>query len=124
MASAVEPIEDLVGPRAARRAVLPDVVVRWSDRCVAAGVGVRSDRHGELRWERHARFQSGRAGNHLPEGWMAAAGPGIAAGVEAGCHAAADLTPTIFRWFGLAPPDRFVGQSIDEALARPGGEPR
>jgi predicted AlkP superfamily phosphohydrolase/phosphomutase len=124
IALAVEPIEDLVGHDSPRRAILPDVVVRWSDRSAAAGVGVRSDRRGELRWERHARFQSGRAGNHLPEGWMAAAGPGIAAGAEAGCHAAVDLTPTIFSWLGLAPPDRFVGEPIGEVLPRPGGGPR
>ncbi|HEX6015971.1 MAG TPA: hypothetical protein VFY87_30050 [Geminicoccaceae bacterium] len=98
--------------------------MRWGDRSAAAGVGVRSDRHGELRWERHARFQSGRAGNHLPEGWMVAAGSGVAGGVDAGCPAAADLTPTIFGWLGLALPDRFVGEPINEALTRPDGEPR
>ena len=117
--SAVQPIEDLVGQHASRRQVLPDVVVRWSDRPATASIGVRSSKHGELRWERYARFQSGRSGNHLPFGWMIASGPGINSGVDCGCHETVDLTPTIFSWLGLPPPDRFVGSAIRGFLRRP-----
>ena len=56
--------------------------------------------------KRRARFQSGRSGNHLPFGWMVASGPGIAAGVDCGCHETVDLTP----------PDRFVGSAICDFL--------
>ena len=72
----------LVGADAPRRAVLPDVMVNWGDRPLTAGIGVRSPRYGELRWERGARFASGRSGNHLPWGWLVAAGPDIEAGVR------------------------------------------
>jgi hypothetical protein len=116
IADSVEPIEDLVGACAKRRTLLPDVVVRWSERPATAGVGVRSDKHGDLHWERGARFQSGRSGNHLPFGWMIASGPDIEAGIDCGCRETVDLTPTIFHWLGLPAAPRFVGTPIDRLL--------
>jgi hypothetical protein len=81
-------------------------------------VGVRSPKLGELRWERGARFQSGRSGNHLPFGWMVASGPDIAGGVDCGCHETVDLTPIIFDWLDLPPAARFAGASIEGLLPR------
>lgn len=113
------PIERLVGEQAPRRAVLPDVMVNWGERPLTASIGVRSARYGELRWERGARFGSGRSGNHLPWGWLVAAGPDIAAGHADGEFETVDLTPTIFNWLGVPVPERFVGRAIDERLSQP-----
>src|SRR4029079_3957225 len=72
------PIDDLVGRQESRREVLPDVMVNWGERPLTASIGVRSARYGELRWERGARFGSGRSGHHLPLGRLGCAGPASA----------------------------------------------
>ena len=117
-------MEALVGEAAPRRDVLPDVMVNWGDRPLTASIGVRSPRYGELRWERGARFHSGRSGNHLPWGWLVAAGPDIEAGQAGGEFEPVDLTPTIFDWLGVPVPDRFVGRAIDSALVAADLRPR
>jgi hypothetical protein len=116
MVSSVVPIEELVGREAIRRDVLPDVMVTWGQRPLTTGIGVRSPRYGELRWERGARFRSGRTGNHLPFGWMVAAGQEIAEGGLIEDIETVDLTPTIFRWLGVPIPERFVGRAINDRL--------
>lgn len=117
--ASAQPMEALVGNDAPRRAVLPDVMVIWGDRPKTAGIGVRSPRLGEIRWERGERFASGRSGNHLPSGWMVAGGPGIAHAGEPGEVEAVDLPPTIFSWLGVPAPERFVGRSLEARLAQP-----
>ena len=112
-------MEALVGEAAPRRDVLPDVMVNWGERPATASIGVRSPRYGELRWERGARFHSGRSGNHLPWGWLVAAGPDIEAGQAGGEFETVDLTPTIFDWLGVPIPDRFVGRAIDQRWSQP-----
>lgn len=116
MISSALPIEELVGHQALRREVLPDVMVTWGQRPLRTSIGVRSSRHGELRWERGARFRSGRAGNHLPTGWMIAAGQEIAAGGLIEDIETVDLTPTIFHWLGVPVPERFVGRAMNDCL--------
>ncbi len=112
-------MEALVGEAAPRRDVLPDVMVNWGERPLTASIGVRSPRYGELRWERGARFHSGRSGNHLPWGWLVAAGPDIEAGQAGSEFETVDLTPTIFDWLGVPIPDRFVGRAIDQRWSQP-----
>jgi len=52
-------VDDLVGPDAPRRFMLPDLIVTWTDGCASGSPGVRT-RYGELRWDPHARLPSGR----------------------------------------------------------------
>lgn len=112
IASAIDRIDDLVGADAPRRRYLPDLCVRWADRGAMAGVGVGSPNYGDLRWERGTRLASGRSGNHMPDGWLIAAGEGIAPGATLDTHETIDLTPTLFTWLAQPTPPRFEGGAI------------
>lgn len=112
IAAAIERIDDLVGADAPRRRYLPDLCVCWSDCIAMAGVGVGSPTYGDLRWERGARLASGRSGNHMPDGWLIAAGAGIAPGATLDAHETIDLTPTLFAWLAQPAPARFEGRAI------------
>jgi predicted AlkP superfamily phosphohydrolase/phosphomutase len=108
-------LDDLAPPDAAARHRLPDLVVEWSDVPPGDAPVIRSERLGELRWS-SPRLASGRAGNHRPDGWFVAAGPGITTGRAAGTHPIVDLAPTVYRWLGLEPDPAFTGQPIPELV--------
>lgn len=115
-ASSVIRVDDLVGPDAPCRSVLPDLVVSWSDLSAFESTGVRSPDHGEVRWERGARFPSGRSGNHLGQGWYVAVGDGIEPGRSETIHDTVDLLPTVYSWIGAETPSQFEGQPIPELV--------
>ena len=94
-------LDDIAGPDAAMRNLTPDLVVEWGDRPMPKSPGIRSSR-GERRWAPGRKFKNGRAGNHRPNGWMVAVGPGMAEGVNLGAVPAVDLVPTICAWAGMA----------------------
>ena len=110
--------DDVVSPDSPRRDGLPDMVVLWTDRVSTADVGgVVSERYGEVRWDKGAKFPSGRSGNHTDHGWFVASGPGLIPGTSDEVGDIADLIPTAFRWLDLPIPDDFVGRPLP-ALAR------
>jgi predicted AlkP superfamily phosphohydrolase/phosphomutase len=110
-------VDDLVGADAPRRRFLPDVVVLWDPpHPTASSCGVVSEKYGAVRWPRGDRLQSGRSGNHTPNGWFVASGPGIEPGESDRQHDTVDLIPTVFEWLGAARPPHFVGKPIDELL--------
>jgi hypothetical protein len=76
---------------------------------------IRSERLGELRWS-SPRLPSGRAGNHQPDGWFLAAGPGIRPGEDPGTYPIVDLVPTVYRWLGLEPDAAYPGQPIPDLV--------
>ncbi len=62
---------------------LPDLIVRWSDAPAAGHRAVRSAALGAVAWPTPGRNPEGRSGNHRPEGFLIAAGPGVARGDRA-----------------------------------------
>lgn len=117
--------DDVVSPDAPRRAGLPDMVVRWTDRLSTAEVeGVVSDRYGEIRWDKGTRFPSGRSGNHTHHGWYVARGPGLEPGLSDETGDIADLIPTAFRWLGLPMPEDFVGRPLQSLAVDEEGRDR
>ncbi|HKU61333.1 MAG TPA: alkaline phosphatase family protein [Gemmatimonadales bacterium] len=111
----VHRLDALAPAGAAARDRLPDLVIEWSGVPPAAAPVIRSDQLGELSWK-SARLPSGRAGNHTPDGWFVAAGPGIEPGATAAVHPIVDLVPTVYRWLGLEPDPALAGQPIPELV--------
>ena len=111
----VHRLDDLAPADGPARHRLPDLVVEWSDVAPGAAPVIRSERLGELRWS-SPRLPSGRAGNHRPDGWFVATGPGISAGRAAAAYPIVDLVPTIYRWLGLEPDPALAGRPIPELV--------
>jgi len=112
-------VEELIGEPAPRRDVLPDLIVLWeADFPTAESSGVTSDLYGEIRWPKGRKLASGRSGNHTPNAWFAAAGPGIEPGPASAVHDTIDLAPTVLKWLGAAPIDRLSGKAIEELLPK------
>jgi predicted AlkP superfamily phosphohydrolase/phosphomutase len=108
-------VDDLVGRDSPQRSVLPDLVVLWArPHGVMQSSGVLSETFGEVRWDRGAKFASGRSGNHTHRGWYVAMGPGIDPGESAQVYDTLDLMPTVFEWIGAPRPDFFQGNPIRE----------
>ncbi len=94
------------------RQVLPDLVALWGDQPYQGSIGARRPGVGERRWPRVRRLVSGRAGNHRPDGWLVASGPGIAAGRDLGRVAAVDAVATFAEWLGTARPELLDGRPL------------
>lgn len=109
----VHQMDELAARDAPARHRLPDLIVEWADVPPGAAPVIRSQTLGELRWS-SPRLTSGRAGNHEPDGWFVARGPGIGAGSTAAAHPIVDLVPTVYRWLGLEPDQAFAGRPIPE----------
>lgn len=115
IAERVRFLDDFAPPDAPCRHVLPDLVVEWRDSVGARGTsGIRSDRHGEIRWDPDWRFPSGRSGNHHGRGWLVAAAPGLPEGRKIGRRDILDVAPTVLRWLGEPVPDELEGRPIPE----------
>jgi len=82
---------------------LPDLIVQWAPGAAAQHRAVVSTNFGEVPWPTPHRMPDGRSGNHRPEGFLLAAGPGILPGTVAKADIL-DLAPTIYHWLGLNPP--------------------
>jgi predicted AlkP superfamily phosphohydrolase/phosphomutase len=112
--ASVHRMDDLVPPDSPRRDILPDLAVTWSNVSALESDGIRSEKYGEIRWEKGSKLPSGRSGNHLGRGWFMARGPGIAPGEPAATHDILDIAPTVCRWLGAEPPARLEGRPIPE----------
>ena len=112
-------VDDLFGVDAPRRRFLPDMVVLWDAPFPSwQSSGVVSPTYGEVRWPKGERLMSGRSGNHTPNGWFVAVGPGIQPGLSQRTYDTSDLIPTVFEWLGAPRPDHFVGRPIEELTAK------
>jgi predicted AlkP superfamily phosphohydrolase/phosphomutase len=112
------PVDDVVGADAPRRRFLPDLIVLWDPpHPTSKSSGLVSERYGEVRWPRGELLRSGRSGNHTPNGWFVAAGPGIPPGASDRIHDTMDLIPTAFEWLGAPQPPHFAGRPIAELSA-------
>jgi predicted AlkP superfamily phosphohydrolase/phosphomutase len=79
----------------AKMDMLPDLLVKWSFTPCAKHRAIVSDACGEIAWPTPGRNFTGRAGNHRPEGFIAAAGPGIRSGAAMNGANILDLAPTV-----------------------------
>jgi predicted AlkP superfamily phosphohydrolase/phosphomutase len=109
--SAVGRREDLY-PEGARSAHLPDLIVRWAASPAAQHRAVVSPRYGEIPWPTPGRHPQARSGNHLPDGFLIAAGGGLPKGMELGAAHIMDLAPTAYTLLGLDPPEEMRGSSL------------
>lgn len=103
----------------ARRAALPDLMLRWSDTPAARHRVVHSPRHGDIRWPVPGRHPQGRSGNHRPDGFLIAAGAALG-------HACAmpephilDLAPTALHLLGHEQPSQMRGRPLFAGRATP-----
>lgn len=104
---------DELYPSGARRGLLPDIIVRWSDRPAAAQSEITSSRFGTVHWPIPGRNQSGRSGNHAVDGFLIATGDGIGAGqpLMKDAHIV-DLAPTVYSLLGLPVPEGMKGRAL------------
>ncbi len=108
----VERTDELVPPDAPVRCHLGDLVLRWGDRAAVDSPGVVTRDGRELRWTPGEPLRSGRSGDHAPDGWFVAHGPGIAQGGAGDALVAPDLVATALSWLGEPVPEWMVGNSI------------
>lgn len=99
-------------PEGARRDDLPDLLVRWTDTPVADHRAIRSPVYGEIAWPTPGRNGDGRAGNHRFQGFLAAAGPTFAKGVDLASADVMDLAPTACHILGAPPLPTMRGRSL------------
>ncbi len=124
-----EPVIDAIArigelyPRGRMRQHLPDLMIRWSDKPAALHKGIVSPRYGSIPWPTPGGHPQGRSGNHLPQGFLFAAGPRVARGTSViGAHIL-DLAPTVYELLDLAPPAQLHGRSLVRALEGSRGVP-
>ena len=109
-------IDEVAGPGAPARPALPDLVVQWTESPLLGSSGVRHRRGGERRWPAVRRYVCGRSGNHRPDGWMVASGPGIAPGADLGRVAALDAIASLAVWSGHPAGDGLDGTPLAALL--------
>jgi predicted AlkP superfamily phosphohydrolase/phosphomutase len=105
-------MEDLAPQDAPYRHLLPDLVITWSDVTAVQSQGIRSEKYGEIRWDKNGMLPSGRSGNHRDSGWFVAVGEGISPGICERGYRVIDLAPTVFAWLGAEPAGDFQGKPI------------
>ena len=104
---------------APQRALLPDVLVSWPGLRATQVRRLVCDPVPGFRFNIPARLPSGRSGNHVGEGWLIAAGPGISPGRLDAVHDICDLAPTVLRELGTDVRDDLPGRPIDWSKASP-----
>ena len=115
--SAVERVvgvsETFPGPQRDR---LPDVTASWNNDAETLG-RVRAPRGGVV--EQAAGYQIGAyyTGNHRPNAFLVARGPGLPEGVEVRGNHILDVAPTVLALLGVSPPSHFAGRPIPELTA-------
>jgi hypothetical protein len=91
-----------VFPSGERSERLPDIIVRWSAGSGAIHRAIESPQFGRIERATPGRIPNGRSGNHAPQGFLIARGPGIAAGGSLDAAAdILDLAPTALRRLGV-----------------------
>lgn len=99
--------------RGRRLDALPDLIIRWSDEPAKLHRAVVSERFGTLGWPTPGRNPDGRSGNHRGEGFVLAAGGGIAPARRIAGAGVVDLAPTLAALLGLDPLPTWSGRAID-----------
>jgi predicted AlkP superfamily phosphohydrolase/phosphomutase len=97
------------GPRRDR---LPDLIVRWADSPAARHRAIASSRHGSIPWPTPGRNPDGRSGEHRPEGFLVATGPGVRPDSRIEPAHIRDLAPTVCALLGVPTPARMCGVTL------------
>jgi predicted AlkP superfamily phosphohydrolase/phosphomutase len=98
------------GPHSDR---LPDLVVAWPDSPGASHRAVVSPVHGRVERGTPGRIPNGRSGNHRPQGFLIARGPGFPAGGQLAPDAhILDLAPTALDILGASPAEPLAGTPL------------
>ena len=112
-----EPVVELVKrgadlyPGGPGKGVLPDLIVRWAPSAVSGVRRIVSPEYGSIEWPTPGKSPDGRSGNHVGQGFLVAAGGGIAPGSIEGGHIL-DLAPTACAMIGVPPLPQMVGKSL------------
>lgn len=118
-----EPVVELVKrgmelyPGRPGRGVLPDLIVRWTPSAVSGVRRIVSPEHGTIEWPTPGKSPDGRSGNHVGQGFLVAAGEGIAPGSIEGGHIL-DLAPTACAMVGVPPLPQMAGKCLFQTPAR------
>jgi predicted AlkP superfamily phosphohydrolase/phosphomutase len=96
---------------------LPDLIVRWHPSSGAPHEAVSSPTLGRIARTTPGRIPNGRSGNHAPEGFLLAHGPGIAAGarLEPGADIL-DLAPTALSRLGVRAAGPLAGKVLRQLV--------
>jgi len=119
----IERTDDSIAATDRFRRYLPDLLLIWDRLRASDTAGLRLNGRVIARWDSGRRFDSGRSGNHITEGWFAAIGPGLSSHDDPTPHDISGIVPSVYRWLGLEPPAQFVGTAI-ESLAPPASAPQ
>jgi predicted AlkP superfamily phosphohydrolase/phosphomutase len=99
-------------PDGARVLELPDLIVRWATSPAAEHRAVTSPRFGTITMPTPGRNQTGRSGNHRPQGFLIAVGPEFEQGSALEGASILDLAPTVYKVFRLSAPDAMRGRDL------------
>ncbi len=91
---------------------LPDLVVQWTRTAGSEHREIVSPRFGAIQWPDPGGNPDGRSGNHRPEGFLLAAGEGIAANSQIDGGHIRDLAATIFSRLEVEQPRDLGGTPI------------
>ena len=115
----IERVDDSVAARDRFRRYLPDLLLLWEQISTSDTAGLRVEGREIIRWPLGQRFDSGRSGNHVTQGWFAAVGPGLVPGNDEALHDIDGLVPSVYGWLGLKPPAQFVGTVLESLSTSP-----
>jgi predicted AlkP superfamily phosphohydrolase/phosphomutase len=90
----------------------PDLIVRWEELRTRDVAALKSSRVPAFQFPVPRWLPSGRSGNHLPTGWLIAAGPGIASGATLATRDILDLAPTARNLLGMEPDAAMHGVTL------------
>lgn len=103
--------------------LLPDLLVEWSDATATGSTGIANGAGSRIRATSpligvvEGANEFGRTGEHRSEGWLVAAGPGIAPGTLDEVPALFDLAPTLAAMLGVQL-EKTTGRVIGQLLNR------
>jgi predicted AlkP superfamily phosphohydrolase/phosphomutase len=96
---------------------LPDLIVRWHPSSGAPHEAVSSPQFGRIERSTPGRIPNGRSGNHTPEGFLVAYGPGIAAGAQLQAGAdILDIAPTALHRLGVRSAVPLAGKVLTQLV--------
>ncbi len=104
-------------PEGERRDRLPDLLVLWEETPARHHEAIESPTLGRIERSTPGRIPNARSGNHRPEGWMIARGPGIEPGGEIRPGAdILDLAPTVLEILGATTSAPLAGKVLAELV--------
>jgi predicted AlkP superfamily phosphohydrolase/phosphomutase len=107
---------DEVFPPGERSGRLPDLIVRWSPSSGAPHRAIQSPQLGRIERKTPGRIPNGRSGNHAPQGFLIAYGPGIQAGGRIDGANILDLAPTALRRLGVRTRVELAGRVLEQLV--------